>query len=576
MSAAPTPRDPSILLVEDNPGDVRLVEELLRETWADRNGLGHASSVEEALGRVADDPPACILLDLSLPDAGGLETLDRMRDACPSVPIVILTGTDDEAQAILAVQEGAQDYLIKGRVDGPLLRRSIRYAIERKTAEVKLSHQALHDPLTGLANRTLLMDRLAQALARSSRRAFALAVLYLDLDRLKLINDSLGHAAGDALLQGVAARLSEVLRPMDTAARLAGDEFVIVCENLAGRWHAERIAERVAGVLSAPFVLNHRSVVVTVSIGIAVGRAGALPEELLREADTALYQAKRAGRSQHATFTERMREGSLQRLDLEGELREGLDRREFRLHYQPIVDLSSGRIAAAEALLRWEHPTRGLLAPADFLSCAEDTGLIVPMSAWILEEAALQVAGWRRIPPVAREPTVWVNLSARQVARPDLAEVVAEVLGRTGTEASALVLEITERGVMEDADSASRSMWSLEATGVRLAVDDFGTGYSSLVHLREFPLSAVKIDRSFVAGLDHDRGNAAIVKAVIDLAHALGLTVVAEGVETGSELDALRALGCDFGQGFLLAPPVAAGAFTDLLRRDAGWVPRTG
>jgi diguanylate cyclase (GGDEF)-like protein len=563
------------LLVEDNPGDVRLVEELLRETWTDPNGLSHASSVEEALGHVADNPPACILLDLSLPDAHGLQTLDRMRVACPTVPIVILTGSDDEAQAVLALQEGAQDYLVKGWVDGPLLRRSIRYAIERKDTEAQLSYQALHDSLTGLANRTLLMDRLAHALARSSRRAMALAVFYIDVDRLKLINDSLGHAAGDTLLQEVTARLAGVLRPMDTAARLAGDEFVIVCEDLAGRAHAERIAKRLTGVLSAPFVLNGRSVVVTASIGIAVGGSGGPPEELLQEADMALYQAKRAGRAQHITFTERMREDSLQRLDLEGELREAVAQHEFRLFYQPIVDLRSGRIVGGEALLRWEHPTRGLLAPADFLSCAEETGLMVPMTAWALGEAVGEVSGWRRILPASQEPTVWVNLSSQQLSWPDLAKVVAGVLARTGTHAASLLLEITERGVMEDAATASQAMTSLKSTGVRLAVDDFGTGYSSLMHLREFPLSAVKIDRSFVAGLTNDRENAAIVTAVIGLAHALGLTVVAEGVETESELEALRGLGCDLMQGFLFAPPVITEEFTDLLRRDVGEAAKT-
>jgi diguanylate cyclase (GGDEF)-like protein len=557
---------PPILLVEDNPGDVRIVEELLSEGWDDPSRVEHVSTVEEALGRVVEEMPACILLDLSLPDGEGLGTFDRLRDACPAVPIVVLTGTDDEDQAVRAVQEGAQDYLIKGRVDASLLRRSIRYAIERKFAEVELSHQALHDPLTGLANRTLLMDRLSQALARSSRRASSLAVLFLDLDRFKLVNDSMGHAAGDILLREATARLTDVLRPVDTAARLAGDEFVIVCEDVAGQWHAERIAHRVSEVLSMPFLIDSRSVAVTVSIGIAIGRAGVLAEQLLREADTALYRAKRAGRAQNATFTDSMRVGSPEGRDVEAELRAALERREFRLFYQPIVDLRSGGIAGVEALLRWDHPTRGLLAPADFLPLAEDTALIVPIGAWVLEEAALQVSEWRRILPASCELTVWVNLSARQLSRPNLAEVVAEVLGRTGTEAAALLLEITERGEMEDAETVGRVMWSLKSTGVALAVDNFGTGHSSLMHLREFPLHAVKIDGSFVAGFGENREDAAIVTAMIGLAHALGLSVVAEGVETELQLETLRGLDCDFAQGFLFAPAVPADALTDLLR----------
>ena len=329
---------PSILLVEDNPGDVRLVEELLRAAWVVPGSINHVSSVEDAIGRVAEDVPACILLDLSLPDAQGLGTLERVRDAHPSVPIVVLTGTDDEAQAVQAVQEGAQDYLIKGQVDGHLLGRAIRYAIERKFAEVQLSHQALHDPLTGLANRALLMERLAQALARTERRPSSVAVLFLDIDRFKTINDNFGHEVGDSVLACIGDRLRKALRPEDMASRFGGDEFVVLCEDLEDDRHVVTIAERIGRSISEPISLEAGEVVVTTSIGIAAARGiRDRPEVLLRDADAAVYRAKERGGDRFEFFDQRMRARLFRRSRRESGLRHAIDAGELRLYYQPLV-----------------------------------------------------------------------------------------------------------------------------------------------------------------------------------------------------------------------------------------------
>jgi diguanylate cyclase (GGDEF)-like protein len=406
---------PSILLVEDNPGDVRLVEELLRAAWVVAGSINHVSSVEDAIGLVAKDVPACILLDLSLPDAQGLGTLERVRDAHPSVPIVVLTGTDDEAQAVQAVQEGAQDYLIKGQVDGHLLGRAIRYAIERKFAEVQLSHQALHDPLTGLANRALFMERLAQALARIERHPSSVAVLFLDIDRFKTINDNFGHEVGDSVLACIGDRLRKALRPEDMASRFGGDEFVVLCEDLEDDRHVVTIAKRIGRSISEPISLEAGEVVVTTSIGIAAARGiGDRPEVLLRDADAAVYRAKERGRDRFEFFDQRMRARLLRRSRRESELRHAIDAGELRLYYQPLVLLDDLRVGRVEALVRWEHPRLGLLLPREFIPVAEETGFIVDLGSWVLREACCQTVRWEHASPDQRSISTAVNVSPRQ------------------------------------------------------------------------------------------------------------------------------------------------------------------
>jgi diguanylate cyclase len=566
---------PSILLVEDNPGDVRLVEELLRAAWVVAGSINHVSSVEDAIGHVAKDVPACILLDLSLPDAQGLGTLERVRDAHPSVPIVVLTGTDDEAQAVQAVQEGAQDYLIKGQVDGHLLGRAIRYAIERKFAEVQLSHQALHDPLTGLANRALLMERLAQALARTERRPSSVAVLFLDIDRFKTINDNFGHEVGDSVLACIGDRLRKALRPEDMASRFGGDEFVVLCEDLEDDRHVVTIANRIGRSISEPISLEAGEVVVTTSIGIAAARGiRDRPEVLLRDADAAVYRAKERGRDRFEFFDQRMRARLLRRSRRESELRHAIDAGELRLYYQPLVLVDDLRVGRVEALVRWEHPRLGLLLPREFIPAAEETGFIVDLGSWVLREACCQIVRWEHASPDQRSISIAVNVSPRQLDHPDFEDTVWQILEETGAEPKNLWFEITETAFMDPARPILEMLGRLRERGIHLAIDDFGTGYSSLSHLRQFRIDELKVDQTFVQGLERDGEDSSIVAAVVNLAHNLGLSAVAEGVETAEQSRRVQLVGCDLAQGFYFAVPEPAslkGTSTRrLLPRPAG------
>jgi diguanylate cyclase (GGDEF)-like protein len=559
---------PSILLVEDNPGDVRLVEELLRAAWVVAGSINHVSSVEDAIGRIAKDVPACILLDLSLPDAQGLGTLERVRDAHPSVPIVVLTGTDDEAQAVQAVQEGAQDYLIKGQVDGHLLGRAIRYAIERKFAEVQLSHQALHDPLTGLANRALLMERLAQALARTERRPSSVAVLFLDIDRFKTINDNFGHEVGDSVLACIGDRLRKALRPEDMASRFGGDEFVVLCEGLEDDRHVVTIANRIGRSISEPISLEAGEVVVTTSIGIAAARGiGDRPEVLLRDADAAVYRAKERGRDRFEFFDQRMRARLLRRSRRESELRHAIDAGELRLYYQPLVFVNDLRVGRVEALVRWEHPRLGLLLPREFIPVAEETGFIVDLGSWVLREACCQTVRWEHASPDQRSISIAVNVSPRQLDHPDFEDTVWQILEETGAEPKNLWFEITETALMDPARPVLEMLGRLRERGIHLAIDDFGTGYSSLSHLRQFRIDELKVDQTFVQGLERDGEDSSIVAAVVNLAHNLGLSAVAEGVETAEQSRRVRLVGCDLAQGFYFAAPEPASLKGTVTRR---------
>jgi diguanylate cyclase (GGDEF)-like protein/PAS domain S-box-containing protein len=426
----------------------------------------------------------------------------------------------------------------------------------RKQVESELAHQAFHDPLTALPNRALLTDRITQALAR--RSAGAVTALFLDVDQFKVVNDSIGHAAGDELLVLVAQRLQAVVRPGDTLARFGGDEFVIVCDGMAEA-DVELLGARVAEAVRAPFALDGREVTVTVSGGIATAGAGCDAESLLRNADAAMYQAKARGRNCVVVFDDAMHRQATERLDTELQLRHALGRGELVVHYQPLLELPSGRVTGVEALVRWQHPVRGLLTPAAFMELAESTGLVVDIGEWVLETALVQVQRWRTSLPGGAGLTVAVNLSARQVATPDLTGVVRRVLDSSGIDPAAVHLEITESVVMNDGAVYVDVLTDLRALGVGLSVDDFGTGYSSLSYLKRLPVDTLKIDRSFVDGLGggdpHDRS---IVVAVLSLAAALGLQVVAEGVETAAQLHELVALGVRSAQGYLWKRPAAA------------------
>jgi diguanylate cyclase (GGDEF)-like protein/PAS domain S-box-containing protein len=428
-------------------------------------------------------------------------------------------------------------------------------AIERHAADQALRYRVLHDSLTGLPNRLSFVDALGESLAKASISGSPVGILFLDLDHFKLINDSLGHHAGDALLRAVAPRLRSHLRPGDVVARFGGDEFGILIDRLADEGEALAIADRVASAFAQPFSLDGVDHFVSASIGVAVARASeertVNAELLIRDADAAMYRAKEGGRARCVLFDAEMRAGAMRRLEVERELRHAVERDELALHYQPVVNLRSGETTGLEALVRWRHPERGMLDPAEFVSIAEDSGLIEPIGRWVQERACRQALEWHQLRPDARPLDVAVNLSARQVAHRDLPEVVEEVIARTGLDPIHLRLEITEGVLVEESATAISSLQRLNELGVRLVLDDFGTGYSSLAYLNRFPFHALKIDRSFVEALGIEQEATAIVEAIIGMARALSLEVIAEGVETEVQLSELRRLDCDYAQGHL-------------------------
>ena len=445
--------------------------------------------------------------------------------------------------------------------------------LTRRRAEERLAHQALHDALTGLPNRTLLLDRIGHACEQAIRNATSIAVLFLDIDRFKDINDSLGHQAGDKLLVAFAERLTQVMRASDTVTRmggtvgrLAGDEFVVLCEDLHSERDAARVAERIAAEMDAPFDVGSGQLDVAASIGIALscGR-GSHPEQLIRDADLAMYRAKKAGGGRYELFDTVMRTRVLERIELEKDLRKALERGELQLHYQPIVLVADGSIVGAEALLRWNHPDRGLVPPLEFVPIAEESGVILPIGEWVLRAACRQLAAWLSTGACPPDFRMAVNLSPKQLT-PELPRSVADAANASGIDPSSLSIEITESLLIE-AESADDLLRALKALGVQLMLDDFGTGYSSLSYLHRFPLDGLKLDRSFISDLGGDSSGAKLVAGSIEMARALDLTVVAEGVETEHQLDCLSELSCPSAQGYLFARPAPAGELETLLRR---------
>ncbi len=417
----------------------------------------------------------------------------------------------------------------------------------------RLAQQALHDPLTGLPNRLLLLDRLERALTRAARANTMVGALFLDLDRFKLVNDALGHAAGDELLRVVANRVTSVLRVSDTLGRLGGDEFLVVCEPIEGETDALALAGRIEAALAEPCQLGNDEVFASASIGIAVSLGTTDAEELIRRADEAMYRAKHTGKGRYEVFRVGLRAKASERIQTENDLHRALAAEELCLYYQPIVELPSERIVGVEALLRWNHPARGLVFPAEFIPLAEESGLIVPIGTWVITEACRQAACWAQEHPERADWRMSVNLSAHQFARPGLTDIVAGALAATGASAESVVFEITESLLM-DAPSLTE-LHALKELGVGLGTDDFGIGYSSLTYLKRFPVDFFKIDRSFVAGLGRDPGDTAITDALLCLGRGLGLQVIAEGVETVEQFRHLCDLGCGFAQGYYFCRP---------------------
>jgi len=461
------------------------------------------------------------------------------------------------------VHEGAQDYLVGSGADGSLLARSIRYAIKRMRSELELARRAFYDPLTCLPNRKLLIDRLGLALAAAERSGRLAALLFLDLDRFKLVNESLGHEVGDSLLREVATRLTELVRPGDTVARLGGDEFMILCPDLGAERDAVLLAERVSGGLAEALAVDGLELYVGATIGIAFGQRRRSPEALIRDADQTMYRARERG-SRYAVF-ERAEARPRRRLGLETELRDALRRDELHLVYQPELDCGDDRIFGVEALLRWWHPQRGVVAPGDFISLAEETGLIVPIGEWVIVEATRQLADWRRAGVCASDLTMSVNVSPRQLVDGGLPAAVRSALEASELPPERLCIELTESTVAADPVRVLRRLEELRELGVSLSLDDFGTGLSSLSVLSGYPVDTLKVDRSFIAQLSDGLKHRRLFASVVGVAHALGIRALAEGVETRAQLEEVYEVGCDAAQGFFVGRPVAASQLVAML-----------
>jgi diguanylate cyclase (GGDEF)-like protein len=485
-----------------------------------------------------------------------------------SAAIVLIQGKGQPYGVLAAASYALHDFS-QGDVDFmQAIANVLANAIERRRAEEQTQHEALHDPLTGLPNRSLFLDRLEHALSVTARRESSVAVLFLDLDQFKLVNDSLGHAAGDELLSSVAPRLEQALRPGDTVARFGGDEFAVLAEDIGSERGATRIAERIAESLSRPFVLRDREHFVSASIGISIGTGSEQPEALIRDADSALYRAKERGRGGYEIFDEVMRSRVIEHMQIENDLRRAIQRGELELYYQPVIRLHSGAVVSMEALLRWNHPERGMVGPLSFIPVAEESRLIIPIGRWVIEQACRQVAAWQQLKPDQAPMSVAVNISARQLADPELISHIEGSVRANRIDPSTLWLELTETAVLEDTDFVERSLRQLKGLGLRLVLDDFGVGFSSLGYLKRLPLSLIKLDRSFVENVPENAHDAAIVRAVCQMAGTIGIGVVAEGVETEEQVRAARDLGCGYAQGFHFARPMPADEVEDLLERE--------
>ena len=557
----------NVLLIEDNPGDARLIREMLAEEPETPFALHCADRLARGLEHLAAGETRLVLLDLSLPDSFGLETFAKVYAHSPTVPIIVLTGNDDQTVALSAVKGGAQDYLVKSRLDRELLLRSMQYSIERKRYQVQLEHQANYDALTGLPNRNLLHDRLRQAVY-AQRHPRNTAVVFIDLDHFKFVNDSLGHSSGDKLLKGMSERLRSVLREGDTVARLGGDEFVLILNDQSNEEVIFRAMQRISATVCEPIELDGKELYVTCSAGISLyPQDGTDVDTLLKNADAAMYRAKEHGRNNFQFYTSEMNERVNERLALENALRRALERKEFLLHYQQRVDLRTGAINGAEALVRWSHPDWGLVRPARFIALAEETGIVVQLGEWVLHEACRQARAW--LDEGLKPGVISVNLSARQFRQEGLVRMVSRILEDTRLDPQCLEMELTESMVMHNVEAAIATLQGLKSLGIALSVDDFGTGYSSLSYLKDLPIDALKIDRSFVrdigAGAEKDEG--VLAAAILSLGHSLDLKVIAEGVETDAQMRFLKRHHCEEVQGFFYGEAVAPEAFAKLLEK---------
>lgn len=566
LSAPPTHLD--VLLIGRDARLAGKLEQMLLGSegggfrWRQSETL--AGGIEQLLHCGAD----VVLLDVVREEADARDAFDAVRVVAPHTPVVVLSDRRCRLIGEGLVRDGAHDHLLREELSAALLLRSVRYAAERQRLCERIEHDASHDRLTGLPNRASFVGRLKRSIARARQDAeYAFAVLFLDLDHFNKINDSLGHESGDQLLVEVSRRLKLCVRGEDVVSRFGGDEFVILLEDVADLGRAVQIAQRMIEQLKLPILINEQPVFTTPSIGISwSGLDYEHPSCMLRDADTAMYRAKANGRSCIAVFDQSMRDRAVRRLHLEKDLRSAIHAENFLLHYQPIVELRTGRIAGFEALIRWNDPDRGLIPPAQFIPTAEETGLIIPIGRWMLRSACRQLRKWNERFP-SRPLTMNVNLSSRELMQADLLPSIDQVLAETGVDPGGLKLEITETALIDNDERAAAMFRELKQRGIRLGIDDFGMGYSSLSYLHRFAFDMLKIDRSFVNRLTQEQEPSdAFVGTIVALARNLNMQVVAEGIETGAQLAELQRLECDFGQGYLFSRPIAAELATELLQ----------
>jgi diguanylate cyclase (GGDEF)-like protein len=546
-----------LLLVEDDHKEALRINNMLKEGLQNQYTLEQRLSVSEALDLVQQETFQAIILDLHLPEGQSFESIPQFIQYCPEAPILILSGVEDEAQAILAVKSGAQDYLIKGQTSSSTLCRAIRYAIERHRATQRITQLAHYDHLTGLANRGLFYERLNCAVARCNRNDMAMALMFLDLDHFKAINDTLGHDCGDSLLKTVATRIKKCIREIDTGVRLGGDEFAVLLEQIVSVEDVSAVAERILQLLAQPIIVNHHQFQITGSLGVTIYPwDSADPQELLVHADAAMYRAKAQGGNNYQFYTAGMKTAGLDGSTLKVELSRALAKKEFLLHYQPQMNLRTKQIIGMEALLRWHHPYQGLIGPNQFIPQAEENGMIIPIGEWVLRAASKQAKYWEK--QGFPTPHVAVNLSARQIHQGNLPALIQDILKRSHLDPENLKLELTETFLIHETDETLQTLRELKAMGVHLYIDDFGAGYASLRYLKSFPVDGIKLDQSLIQQLPQSTNDAAIVQAIISLGKALGLQVIAEGVETQEQVDFLEEHGCDAMQGYWIAPPLPA------------------
>jgi len=575
LAHAPEPSI-DILLIEDNESDAFLIQEMLGKNSSRVFSISHAPTMESAEPEYRARMFSVLLLDLNLPGLSGMEAIEKIRADLPGVPIIVMTGQHDEKRALGIIQQGVQDYIVKGQYGNDVLPRAIRYAIERKQFENRVIELVHFDRITGLMNREVFLERLEGAMSLADQNGMPLAVLHLSLRHFKETTATLGHEVGNKLLKAAAIRLKECLMKQDALARLEGAEFILfIAGNYAAPEKLEHFSRHIIDAIARPFDIDGHRISLGCSIGVAPFTGGS-PEEinLFKHAGIALHRAKQSAHSEFQFYSHALNEELYQRITLGKELRTALDMRELLAYYQPIIDLKTGRVCGVETLVRWNHPEKGLIPPMTFIPFAEKSELILEITEYILQEACKDFLAWKHL--VSEPFYVAINLSARDFQKKDFAARLEKMLALTGMNPKNIALEVTEGTLMEDPKQAIQTLTACRETGASVFVDDFGTGYSSLSYLSRLPLDILKIDRSFVTDIATNGHNLMIATATINLAHALNLKVVAEGIETKEQKDLLTILGCDKAQGYYFAKPMPLKELTAWLAKQEKPLRHTG